>query len=482
MDILLVDDEDLSRRAVGNFLERHFGHYVQRCADADEALEELSRRRYPLVLTDIRMPGMDGLELLKAIKSSEYGSETEVVLFTGFADVTSAVTALRHGASDYLRKPINVEELAQVLERLEEKFTGKIETDEAGDGLTGRSSKAGESPATIDKATRIELPEIGTIGVFSERMRGLVSTAYKYHQDRTVPVLIEGETGTGKEIAARLVHYGTGDVELPFISINCSSITPSLFESELFGYEPGAFTGAKKSGNSGKMELAQGGTLFLDEIGDMPLEMQPKLLRALQEREIYRIGGKSRIRLDIRVICATNRKLEKEIEAGNFRQDLFYRLNLGRISILPLREQREAIAPLAIFMLAKFAESKGKRFKYISSRAYDVLEDYDWSGNVRELQNVIERIVLLYDESEVQAHHLDFLVRDSGDTGNAGANVLGERDFSLPSEGLDIKGLEAEIVRKAFRMFKGNKSKTAQYLGLTRSALRSRLNKVFPAK
>lgn len=480
MDILLVDDEDLSRRAIGNFLERHLGYQVQRCADAGEALEALSERRYPLVLTDIRMPGMDGLELLKTIKASEYGVDTEVILFTGFADVTSAVSALRQGAFDYLRKPLNVEELAQVLERLEEKL--QKDGDAGSDSRFASGKKTAVQSQLPDKRTMIELPEIGTIGIYSAKMKELVKTAYTYHQDRTVPVLIEGETGTGKEIVARLIHYGSGDEDSPFISINCSSISPHLFESELFGYESGSFTGAKKAGSRGKMELAQGGTLFLDEIGDMPLEMQPKLLRALQEREIYRIGGQNRIRLDIRVICATNRNLEREIDEGNFRQDLYYRLNLGRIFIPPLREQQEAIASLAMFMLARFAERKNKRFKYIDHKAYEILENYEWSGNVRELQNVIERVVLLYDGEKLLAEHLDFLKSGTGVSVSSSAYVLGEGSFSLPEDGLDIEGFEAEIVRKAYRKSGSNKSKTAEYLGLTRSALRSRLKKVFPGK
>jgi len=202
----------------------------------------------------------------------------------------------------------------------------------------------------------------------------------------------------------------------------------------------------------------------------------------LQEREIYRIGGQNRIRLDIRVICATNRNLEQEIIAGNFRQDLYYRLNLGRIFIPPLREQREAIASLAMFMLARFAERKNKRFKYIDHKAYEILENYEWSGNVRELQNVIERVVLLYDGEKLLAEHLDFLRSGTGASVASSAYVLGEGSFSLPEDGLDIEGFEAEIVRKAYRKYGSNKSKTAEYLGLTRSALRSRLKKVFPGK
>jgi transcriptional regulator with PAS, ATPase and Fis domain len=285
--------------------------------------------------------------------------------------------------------------------------------------------------------------------------------------------LIEGETGTGKEIIARMIHYGEGNVDAPFITINCSAITPTLFESELFGYVEGAFTDARKKGRMGKFELAQGGTLFLDEIGDLPLDMQPKLLRALEAREIYRIGGTKRIKLDVRVICATNRELEKMVEENVFRRDLFFRLNVGRIYIPPLSERKEAIIPLALLFLEKYSKEKRKEFKAIHSDAENILYSHDWKGNVRELQNTIERIVLLYNDSELKPEHLNFL--SPAEAFVPSVSAVSPGSFVLPPDHLDLKGLEKEITRKALKKFKGNKTLTARYLGLSRSALRSRL-------
>jgi len=315
---------------------------------------------------------------------------------------------------------------------------------------------------------------IGQVMVVSDGMHTVVELGKMLHTDRSVPVIIDGETGTGKEIIARIIHYGEGaDVSAPFITVNCSAITSTLFESELFGYEEGAFTDARKSGMRGKFELAQGGTIFLDEIGDLPLDKQPKLLRALEERAIYRIGGSKKITLDIRVICATNRDLETMVSENTFRQDLFFRLNVGRIHIPPLRERREAVLPLALLFLDRFSREKKKVFKFINKDAARILQEHRWRGNVRELQNTIERVVLLYNEEEVRSEHLTFLT--CGESIDPYASHLRLGHIVLPSDHLDLKKLEREIVRKALKMFKGNKTQAAAYLGLTRSALRSRL-------
>jgi two-component system response regulator AtoC len=315
---------------------------------------------------------------------------------------------------------------------------------------------------------------IGRVMVVSEGMQTVVGLAKLLHGDRNVPVIIDGETGTGKEIIARMIHYGEEvRTSAPFITVNCSAITPTLFESELFGYEEGAFTNARKRGMPGKFELAQGGTLFLDEIGDLPFDMQPKLLRALEEREIYRIGGSKQIKLDIRIICATNRDLERMVQESIFRRDLFFRLNVGRIHIPPLRERQEAILPLALLFLDRFSLEKKKVFKFIHRDAAEILQNHEWRGNVRELQNTIERVVLLYNDEELKPEHLAFLT--CGETLDPSASHIRPGHLVLPPDQLDLKELEREVVRKALKMFKGNKSRAAAYLGLSRSALRSRL-------
>jgi len=318
--------------------------------------------------------------------------------------------------------------------------------------------------------------EFEKIGIFSDKTREIQEIAIKFHEDRHLPVLIEGETGTGKEIVAHMIHYGkNGDIHTPFIPINCTAISQGLFESELFGYEEGAFTGAKRKGAFGKLELAQKGTLFLDEIGDLPLDVQPKLLRVLEEREFFRVGGLKKIKLDIRVICASNRVLEKRVDEGAFRQDLYYRLNVGHIRIPPLRERREEIIPLARMFLEAVARQKGKPVRHLNPEAALILKNYDWPGNIRELQNVIERIVLLNSSPYVLPQHLDCLVPRAGQRRSPENCVLQPGHIFLPPDKLDLARLEAEIVQKALKKFNNNKTRTAAYLGITRSALRSKL-------
>ena len=303
---------------------------------------------------------------------------------------------------------------------------------------------------------------IGQVGVFSAKMKEIVKMAEVFHKDRNVPVLIEGATGTGKEIIARMIHYGNDELKTPFITLNCSAISESLFESELFGYEAGAFTGAKAAGMIGKMELAQGGTLFLDEIGELPLSMQPKLLRALELKEIFRIGGNTCIKLDIRIICATNRNLALELEKGNFREDLYYRLNTGKITIPPLAQRKEEIAPLAQLFLLEFSKEKKKSFLSIENDAIKQLESYAWPGNVRELRNVIERATLLYDDSELRAEHLEFLNHKKSSE-HSSRRIL----IDFPEEGVDYSEIERRIFQKGLELCDGNKTLLAKLLNIS---------------
>jgi len=480
MEILLVDDEPLIRDILAEFLKDQLGHGVTVCENGREALELFRRTPFPMVLTDIRMPRMNGIELLRSIKELPEGRASDIVILTGFGDMETAIQALRAGAYDYLLKPVNIEELAAVVTRIAEHQLLLRENYELSRRFEAKVAEAThETELKFDrlKTAYAEIVNVGRIGIFSEEMRAVAEMAKRLHEDRSVPVLIEGETGTGKEVVARLVHYGDGEVAAPFVSINCSAISPGLFESELFGYESGAFTGARKEGMMGKLEFAQGGTLFLDEIGDLPLELQPKLLRTLQEREMYRVGGLKKIKLDVRIICATNRNLARLVEEGRFRRDLFYRLNMCRIYIPPLRRMKEAIAPMAQMFLEDCAAKKKRRFRFLTREAVRVLEEHQWPGNVRELQNTIERVVLLYDDIEVRPEHLRFLTPDGNERPVSGGTPLKPGSLVLPPDGLDLEALVSEITRKALAMFNGNKSRTAAYLGITRSALRSRLKR-----
>ena len=477
MFILLVDDEPMVCKALSDFVREQLGHTVLTSRNGDEALKMLEHEPIDMVLTDIRMPGINGLQLLEQIRKGN-GPQPDVVLITAHGDLDSAIQALRAGASDFIRKPVNIEELAEIIERIETRR--KQAEDRSRVPVETRYETTPESDKRYQefRASYVDLVNIGRIGLFSETIRNIVRLAKQFHEDRSVPVLIEGETGTGKEIVARLIHYGNSGNPQPFLPVNCSAISSTLFESELFGYEGGAFTGAKKEGMKGKLELANGGTIFFDELGDLPLEMQPKILRTLQELEFFRVGGVKKITIDVRVLCATNQDINKMIEEGKFRKDLFYRLNVGRIVIPPLRERKNEIAPLAQMFLERYAEDKKRRFKVLTGEAIEMLKEHSWPGNVRELQNAIERVVLLYDDIELRPEYIHFLgnAKPSGD--QAGGTVFVPDNIVLPDSGLELDQVEHMIIKKALKKFDGNKTRAAKYLGLTRSTLRSRLRKI----
>lgn len=475
MRILLVDDDQDSRRHVANFL-RDLGHAVIECSDGDEALNRFQREDFPMVLSDIKMPTMSGLELLKNIKAAADNANTSVVLFTGHGDMDSAITALRSGAYDYLLKPINVEELAIITGRIEQYHLLRAEA--AMPFVLQTAAATPESQAELIKLRQLVSQSIGMkhIGIFSATMQNIIEQAWKYHSDRTIPVLIQGETGTGKEIIARLIHFGNHAGIGPFMDINCPAITPTLFESEMFGYEEGSFTGSLRGGRPGKIELAHGGTLFLDEVSEIPFELQGKLLRVIQEKELYRVGGARKIKTDIRIICATNGDLAACVQNRKFRQDLYYRLQGGIITIPPLRDRKNEILPFALHFMKLAKERKKKQFAAISKEAALLLTEYPWPGNIRELKNLIEWIVFMYDEKEIRPQHLKMITAPDPDT-NSRENILNTKTYNLPEEPLDLEWYMQDIVHKALKKFGGNKTKTAQYLGISRSSLSCRLKK-----
>ncbi len=473
MNILLVDDDKLSRGSLANFLEDFVGHKVTKCSGAREALKILETEYYPAMITDIMMPDMSGIELLQAIKANDKYRTMDVVLITGFGNVSTAVEALRAGAYDYLLKPINVDELAIVVDKIAQHQSLLQENSELKhnfDQKLSQSTRDIRDQLTNLQTVYAEIVGVGKVGIFSEAMKRVVEIAGKFHQDRSVPVLIQGETGTGKEIVAKMIHYGKGDTTSPFIGINCSAISPTLFESELFGYEGGSYTGSRQKGMPGKLELAQGGTIFLDEIGDMPIDMQPKLLRVIQEKEMYRIGGIKKIKLDVRIICATNQDLNKLVDIGRFRRDLLFRVNTGSLIIPPLRDRREAILPMSQMFLAFYAEQKRKRFRYISKEAAQFLQERDWDGNIRELEHAIEIAVLMYDDIELKVRHLVQHSTDEHISEEEEGVFIGFNRDSLP-----LREAESMIVKAVLQKFHQNKSKASEYLQISRLTLRKKM-------
>lgn len=510
MRILVVDDNSNSLQSLCLVL-KDLGHDPKGMQDPLEALELRRKEFFPLIITDIRMPGMDGLELLSALKADPATSQSDVVLITGHGDMETAVEALRKGAYDYLNKPINARELSAVVDRSAEHQALMLENTELRSNLDQQISIAAADIRKDLENARHRLREVEGIGLViaeSPAMIELLRQALIMHSEPSVPVLIEGETGTGKEVLARFIHHGEGVAETPFMAINCAAIPHELFESELFGHEQGAFTGSRAEGAKGKLEQAADGTLFLDEVAEMPLSLQPKLLRVLEERSFYRVGGIKKRSFDARIVCAGNRNMAEMVEKGTFRRDLYHRLRVGHLCIPPLRERQEDILPLAGHFLRREAERKKKQFKSLAADTTSILRSYSWPGNVRELENTIERAVLMHDGEMLLPRHVSFLSQGIGpafipppsgqgigdDTlavspfangpllsGPAKGGAAGFFDCSqpgavvLPEDSLRLDDLVDAIVLAAMERFGGNKTKAADYLGISRFALHRRL-------
>jgi DNA-binding NtrC family response regulator len=415
------------------------GYEVQQAGDGMEALEMLSETSFDLVLTDIKMPRLDGHGLLRHIKKQELGCP--VVFITAYGTVDLAVEAMRDGVMDFITKPFEKERIVLTVER-----------------ILGMSRILAEN-----RDLKKELKKMAGSGEIICRSEIMCQTmelaAHVAQEDSTV--LIHGESGTGKELLARYIHDASPRCSGRFVPVNCAAIPQGLIESELFGHEKGSFTSASCK-NIGKFEFSSGGTLFLDEIGDMPLEAQAKLLRVLQEKKIQRVGGKNEIDVDVRIVCATNQNLENLASEGRFRTDLFYRINVFPIESPPLRDRAEDIPLLVDHFLTRF--SSGQKID-ITSPALDVLKNYSWPGNVRELANVMERAcILAKNKGQIDANMLSFLKTMPVQTDNF--------DFKLPPTGIDLEELEMNLVEQALNMTDQNQSAAARILGLTRAKFR----------
>jgi DNA-binding NtrC family response regulator len=441
--ILIVEDEDKLRRILELQLIDS-GFDAVKAATAEEALPLIDRA--DLILTDFKLPGMSGLEMLQLIKRQN--TQVPVIVMTAFGTIENAVEAMKAGASDFLLKPFDLEHLTAVVNKALEIRSLREENralkEELGrkyqwDNIVGRSSAMQQIFATIMRVA----PTRAT-------------------------VLLAGESGVGKDLIARAIHFHSPRKDRPFVKINCTALPENLMESELFGYEKGAFTGATTS-KPGKFEQADTGTVMLDEIGDVPANIQVKLLRVLQEREFERLGSNKTLHIDVRVIAATNRDLRVALEEGTFREDLYYRLNVVPLEIPPLRERKEDIPYLAGHFVEKLAPEMGNQITGITNAAIDKLMQYSWPGNVRELENVIERSMVMTGGDELDASdiRLDMNLRPRQSNG----------DLSLP-EGMSLDAWEQELIRDALKRANGNKSQAARSLGLTRNALRYRLTQM----
>lgn len=478
MNILLVDDDKSGRAFLAKFITR-LGHSVTECGNGQEALMLFKTKRdFQMVLSDIRMPYMSGEDFLRSINDLPNRGDTSVVLMSAYSDVDTAVTALRLGAYDYLVKPVNVNELAVIVERIQEYNVLRAEnrrlTEHFDDELKAATEQTRHEIERLKKIA-YRVGGLEEVGFFSDKMQQIMEVTKKFHRDRSVPVLIQGETGSGKEVVAKLIHYGDEVNEQPFVDLNCAALTANLFESELFGYEAGAFTGGLTKGQKGKMDIASGGTLFLDEIGEMPLELQGKLLRVLQEKQFYRVGGLRKTFTDIRIICATNADLERRVKNGTFREDLYYRLKVGHIQIPPLRERPEDIIPLAKLFLEEFSSQKKRKICRITEQAAAKLQSHSWPGNVRELKNTIDLATLLFEESELRPEHITFRNGNSPKQ-FAKPSVAPVLNTEVPDRPFSLEEFINRIILQVLEIHDGNKTETAKYLGMSRRALCYRLD------
>jgi len=440
--ILVVDDEPAQLELVGGFLRKR-GFDVALAPDGREALQRFRREPFNLVLTDQKMPGLSGLELIEAVRAQN--PETPVIVMTAYGTIETAVAAIKAGAADYLTKPLNLDELLHRVEQVRERQR-----------LVGENRELRQA---LGERHRVE----GIIGE-SGRMQDVLSLVRRVAaSDATV--LVRGESGTGKELIAKAIHHASRRAAAPLVRVNCAALPETLLESELFGHEKGAFTGAVAS-RKGRFELADGGSLFLDEIGDLPLHLQVKLLRVLQEREFERVGSSRPIPADVRVLAATHRDLEALVRAGAFRDDLYYRINVVTIALPPLRERREDIPRLIDHFLAGFAAKNGKAIQGLTREARDALLRYDYPGNVRELENLIERAVVLTRDDVIGLADLPLSLREPEPA------VAEERGLTAA-----VEGLERRMIRDALARASGVQTAAAERLGISERVLRYKLRK-----
>jgi DNA-binding NtrC family response regulator len=433
------------------------GYSIHTVPDAEAGLNTLRQEKIDLVVTDLKLPGMDGLEFLQAVKRTD--ARIPVIVMTAYGTVETAVEAMKAGASDYVLKPFSLEEMKLIVRKELDIHNLREENRSLREALGKRY-------------------EFKNIVARSAKMQEVLATVERVAPTNST-VLLGGESGAGKDLIARAIHQHSRRASGPFVKINCTAIPENLLESELFGYEKGAFTGAVSS-KPGKFELADKGTIFLDEIGDVPGTIQVKLLRVLQDREFERLGGTKTLKVDVRVVAATNQDLRVALEQGSFREDLYYRLNVVPINIPPLRDRKEDIPYLVDHFIERFARESGKPIRGITPAAQKILMEFHWPGNVRELENIIERAVALSsgDVIDVADIRLDLSPSKPGGVDVAPSAMSAGVAAAFPPPGVTLEQFEDEIIKEALRRTGGNKSQAARLLGLSRNALRYRLSKM----
>jgi len=445
-NILVIDDEATQRDILTGYLKKK-GYKIFSASSGKEGIESTGKNPVDIILSDFKMPDLNGIEVLQQVK--KMNPEISFVIVTAYGTVENAVKAMRLGAFDYISKPVDLDELDLMIERIIEHKNLKSENQ-------------------LLKTQLQEKHKISSIVSQSQKMEEAINIAARV-ADSKATVLITGENGTGKEVLAKAIHYISSRKDSPFVAVNVPALTETLLESELFGHEKGAFTGADKM-KKGRFEIAHDGTLFLDEVGDIPQSIQVKLLRVLQEHQFERVGGTERIDVDVRIIAATNIDLGQKIKDGTFREDLYYRLNVVSIKIPPLRERKEDILPLIENFIGKYCKENNRENLEISKESVDVLMKYNYPGNVRELENIIERAVVLTRGKVITLNDLPMNIK-----GFKEEKSLGSLEEGTLTE--QVEALEKQLIFDALRKSGGNQTKAGKLLGLTERNLRYKLKK-----
>lgn len=447
----VVDDEDLFR----SWLSEHLGaagYAVKEAATGGEALQLAAEESPTLMLLDLRLPDADGLELVTRLHEIDH--DLVVIMITAYGEVQTAVQAVKAGAYHFLEKPVDLDDLLITIEKA-------LET-----------QRLRRELAALRKQHRWQFASVEFVGR-SRAVRQLAEIVEKVAHTESATVLLQGESGTGKDLVARAIHARSSRNDRPFLEINCTALPEQLVEAELFGHERGAFTDARER-KKGLAELADGGTLLLDEIGDMPLGAQAKLLRFLEDSRFKRLGGTIDIPVDVRVIAATNRRLDGAVELGEFRSDLYYRLKVIDVLIPPLRERPEDCAPLALYFVEQLARDLKRPPPALTPETIRVLEAYSWPGNVRELRNVLERALILEDTEEIRPEHLPVEIRTASRPSGGGDHIV-----QLPADGFRMEDVERSVIEQALARTTGNVAQAARLLGMSRDTLRYRMKKYY---
>ena len=445
-NILVIDDEAAQRDVLTGYLKKK-GYKIFSASSGKEGIEITKNNPVDIILSDFKMPDLNGIEVLEKVK--EINPEISLVIVTAYGTVENAVKAMRLGAFDYISKPVDLDELDLMIERIIE-------------------HKSLKSENQLLKTQLQEKHKISSVISNSQKMEEVINVAARV-ADSKATVLITGENGTGKEVLAKAIHYMSPRKGKPFVAVNVPALTETLLESELFGHEKGAFTGADKM-KKGRFEIAHGGTIFLDEVGDIPQSIQVKLLRVLQEHQFERVGGTEKIKVDVRIIAATNKELEQKIKNETFREDLYYRLNVVSIKIPPLRDRKEDILPLIESFIEKYCKENDKEKLEASKEAIDVLMKYNYPGNVRELENIVERAVVLTRGKVITLNDLPMNMR--GFKQEKALAILGKGTLTD-----QVGALEKQLIYDALQESNGNQTKAGKLLGLTERNLRYKLKK-----